>query len=99
MTADNTEIRVEQVLPWVTLAVRQQVLRPHQTLAQLRLPGDDDPLTGCFAAYAGDDVVATATVRVHDAPWGPPGWRLRGMATLLHSDASSQPADSWPAHG
>jgi GNAT superfamily N-acetyltransferase len=82
------EFRVEQVLSWVTLPVRQQVLRPHQTLAELRQADDDGPQTANFAAYAGDEVIGTATVRAEDAPaafqdrQGDPGWRLRGMATV-----------------
>lgn len=80
--AAGLDFRVEQVLSWVTLPVRQQVLRPHQTVAELRQADDDGPLTANFAAYAGDEVIGTATVRAEDSPWKEPGWRLRGMATV-----------------
>jgi GNAT superfamily N-acetyltransferase len=75
-------VQVEQVLPWVTLPLRQKVLRPHQTFAQLQQEGDNDPETAFFAAYdSAHRVVGTASVRREAAPWGEPGWRLRGMAT------------------
>jgi GNAT superfamily N-acetyltransferase len=75
-------VSVEQVLPWVTLPLRQKVLRPHQTFAQLQQEGDNDPETAFFAAYdTQHQVVGTASVRRETSPWGEPGWRLRGMAT------------------
>jgi GNAT superfamily N-acetyltransferase len=80
--AESNPVQVEQVLPWVTLPLRQKVLRPHQTLEQLQQAGDDDPETAFFAAYDSEHrVVGTASVRRESAPWGEPGWRLRGMAT------------------
>jgi GNAT superfamily N-acetyltransferase len=77
-------VQVEQVLPWVTVPLRQKVLRPHQTFAQLQQDSDNDPETAYFAAYdtqTQHQVVGTASVRRESAPWGEPGWRLRGMAT------------------
>jgi GNAT superfamily N-acetyltransferase len=75
-------VQVEQVLAWVTLPLRQQVLRPKSTLAALQLPDDDAPETAHFAAYDSEHrVVGTGNVRRQPAPWGAPGWRLRGMAT------------------
>lgn len=77
--------RVERVPAEVTHPLRQQVLRPHQTVNELCQPGDDDPLVASFAAH--DDrgaVVGTAIVRPEPCPWLPErvgGWRLRGMAT------------------
>jgi GNAT superfamily N-acetyltransferase len=75
-------VQVEQVLPWVTVPLRQKVLRPHQTFAQMAQEGDHDPETAFFAAYDKEhQVVGTASVRRENSPWGEPGWRLRGMAT------------------
>lgn len=77
-------VEVRAVPAAVTYPLRQQVLRPHETLDQLVLPGDDDPDSGHFAAYQGDAVVGTASVRREPPPWAPapePSWRLRGMAT------------------
>lgn len=78
-------IRVERVPAEVTFRLRQRVLRPHETLDQLALRGDDAPDAGHFAAYdEAGDVVGTATVRRHPPPWDPDdarAWRLRGMAT------------------
>lgn len=68
-----------------TFALRHRVLRAHQPIEAVALPGDDDPDTGHFAAYDEEGrVVGTATVRREAPPedWGEPdGWRLRGMAT------------------
>jgi hypothetical protein len=61
-------VRVARVAAPVTFALRQQVLRPHETVAEMALPGDDDPDAGHFAALARDgSVVGTATVR-REAP-------------------------------
>ena len=74
---------VERVDAAVTRPLRQRVLRPHETLAQLTLPGDDEPDSGHFAVFEGDEVVATGSVRREPPPWpiDGPAWRLRGMAT------------------
>lgn len=68
----------------VTFPLRQRVLRPHQSLDQLALPGDDDPDSAHYAAVDAGEVIATASVRREAPPWAPaaqPSWRLRGMAT------------------
>ena len=79
------EVRVERVAGPETFALRQRVLRPHQTVEDMALAGDDAPEAGHFLARAGDGaVVATATVRREPPPWDPEhprAWRLRGMAT------------------
>jgi GNAT superfamily N-acetyltransferase len=78
-------LRIQRVPAATTFPLRQQILRPHQRLDEVVLPGDDDPLTSHFAAL--DDnarVVGTASVRPEQPPWSPVGgqsWRLRGMAT------------------
>lgn len=78
-------IRVERVPAGVTFRLRREVLRPHETYAELVLPGDDDPETGHFAAFDDEDrVVGTSTVRREAPPWDAAhtsAWRLRGMAT------------------
>ena len=77
--------RVERVTADVTFPLRQRVLRPHETVDELALPGDADADTGHFAAFADDgEVVGTASVRREPPPWEPDdarAWRLRGMAT------------------
>jgi len=79
------EVSIERVAAAVTFPLRQRVLRPHETLAQMALPGDDDPEAGHFAAVVPDGaVVGTATVRREAPRWSPDAsdaWRLRGMAT------------------
>jgi GNAT superfamily N-acetyltransferase len=77
-------VRVERVSAEVGLPLRQRVLRPHQTIEELRAGDDDAPSTGNYVAFAGDEVVCTASVRREAPPWAPgaaPAWRLRGMAT------------------
>ncbi len=78
------DVRVERTGPEVGLPLRHRVLRPHQTLAELRAPDDDAPDTGHYAAFADGAVVSTASVRREAPPWAPGterAWRLRGMAT------------------
>jgi predicted GNAT family N-acyltransferase len=80
------DVRVEAVPATVTFPLRQRVLRPHQQLEQLALPGDDDPDTCHVAALTPTgEVVGTANVRREPPPWEAStgaGWRLRGMATI-----------------
>ncbi|HVB94378.1 MAG TPA: GNAT family N-acetyltransferase [Acidimicrobiales bacterium] len=80
-----TRVRVEE-----TLALRQAVLRPHQSLEEVALPGDDDPSTVAFAAIdAEGELQSVARVTIEAPPFpiddlitgGTPKWRLRGMAT------------------
>jgi predicted GNAT family N-acyltransferase len=79
------DVHVEAVAAAVTFPLRQQVLRPHQRMEELALPGDDDPESFHVAARTTDGkVVGTASVRREPPPWEPArsdGWRLRGMAT------------------
>jgi GNAT superfamily N-acetyltransferase len=76
---------IRRVDPVVTRPVRQLILRPHQTLEELIVPGEDDDEAGWFAAYdgaaEGEVVIGTAGVFPEDRPGtGPGGWRLRAMA-------------------
>jgi ribosomal protein S18 acetylase RimI-like enzyme len=59
-----------------TRALRQQVLRPHQTVEEL---ADHEPAGAvAFGAFQGSELVAVGLV----GPDGEPGdWRVRGMAT------------------
>ena len=83
-----TEVRV--VDPEVTLPLRQAVLRPHQTLDEVRAAGDGLP---GIAVLDGERVLACASVRPEPMPGdGRDGdWRLRGMA--------SDPAVRGQGHG
>ncbi len=91
---DARRPRVERVTAEATYALRQEVLRPHQTIAEVAFPGDDDAETGHFAAFADADAGTSAADPIgivtvlHQPPplahiaeperW----WRLRGMATV-----------------
>jgi ribosomal protein S18 acetylase RimI-like enzyme len=59
-----------------TRALRQTILRPHETLAELAA---HEPAGACaVGAFAGGELVAVGFI----APDGDPGgWRVRGMAT------------------
>ena len=63
-----------------TRALRQQVLRPHQSVDELA--GDEPSGAVAFGAFDGDALVAVGLV-------GPDGeaddWRVRGMATAPHA--------------
>jgi GNAT superfamily N-acetyltransferase len=84
-TVRAVEIRVEPVPASTTFQLRHDVLRPHESLDQLALPGDDHPDARHLVARAvTGEVIGTASVRREPAPWAPSttaGWRLRGMAT------------------
>jgi predicted GNAT family N-acyltransferase len=81
---DLDRYRIERVPAELTYPLRVQVLRPGQP-SRVVLSGDEDPMTGSFAALTTDgDVVGTAIVRPEPCPWRPEqagAWRLRGMAT------------------
>ncbi len=56
---------VSEVEPSRTFRLRQQVLRPHESIEQMSLFDDDDPDSAIFAAVepASGEVVGTANVR------------------------------------
>jgi ribosomal protein S18 acetylase RimI-like enzyme len=69
-------VRAVPVDPALTRPLRQAVLRPHESLAELA----EHESPGSFAAAVpdGDDLVSVGLV----SPDGTPGgWRIRGMAT------------------
>lgn len=76
---------VERVAAADTWALRHEVLRPHQRLAEMAVPGDDDRASGHFVARTpAGEVIGTASVLPEPPPWATEGqraWRLRGMAT------------------
>lgn len=77
------DVSVEQVPPGLTYALRQRVLRPHQTIPEMVADGDR---TGevAFAALRQGSVVGSALVLPAPCPWRPEvtdAWRLRAMAT------------------
>lgn len=76
-------MNVEQVAPGQTVALRQRVLRPHETVAELAARAEA-PGTIAFAALDGGRVIGTALVLPEPFPDQPDrvdAWRLRGMAT------------------
>jgi len=67
-----------------TLALKQRVLRPHQTIDELRRECTGLADLACFAAIEDGRVVGTAIVHREAAPWAPDdtrALRLRSMAT------------------
>ncbi len=84
--------------PEDTYTLRQQVLRPHQSIAEVGFAGDDDPDTGHFAVFSelGDarGIVGVVTVlrqfpTAQSADDPESWWRMRGMAT----------AENWRGRG
>ncbi len=86
------DVRVEQVADDRTWALRQSVLRPHQSVEQVAasdlLLATGPPPASFAALDARDEVVGTVRVAAGDPPavvsglalQGVGGWRLRGMA-------------------
>jgi len=72
---------VEQVPPGMTYALRQRVLRPHQTILEMAAGDHADDVA--FAAFTRGLVVGTALLMPEPCPWLPDrdgSWRLRSMA-------------------
>ncbi len=62
--------------------LRQQVLRPQLTVADVVWKCDDDPSAAHFAAVHKGEIIGVASVSIEPRPEDPPAtWRLRGMAT------------------
>ncbi|HTV11828.1 MAG TPA: GNAT family N-acetyltransferase [Acidimicrobiales bacterium] len=72
--------------PDEVLALRQAVLRPHQSLEEVRFSGDLAPDAAHFCARGlGGEIVSIASVWPEVPPWCQgtcPAWRLRAMATV-----------------
>jgi GNAT superfamily N-acetyltransferase len=81
VSSGSVPARLERVAAGETLALRQRVLRPHLTPAEVAFPGDEAPDSAHVVVRSLDGtVVATGSVLREGAPWGAPGWRVRGMA-------------------
>ena len=79
------DLRVELVPAESTLPLRQRVLRPHQRVEDVVVPGEREPGAAHVAALTGDGAVVATAVLVREPFAGAPDrtdvWRLRGMAT------------------
>lgn len=78
---------IRQVAAEKTYPLRQQVLRPHQQLAEVGFDDDDHRDTAHFAAFDSDGHIVGIATALHHGPGDAiPGadastcWRLRGMA-------------------
>lgn len=80
-----TGTSVREVPAEATFALRQRVLRPHQSIAEMALAGDDDPATLHLGAVEeSGEVVGALRLEPAGCPWFPAradAWQLRGMAT------------------
>jgi len=73
-------LTVRPVPPAQTRALRQRILRPHQTVEELA--AHEPPGAFAVGAFDGDELIAVGFV----GPEGEPGaWRVRGMATAEHA--------------
>lgn len=62
--------------------LRQQVLRPQLTVADVVWTCDNDPTAAHFAAVHERQIIGVASISVEPRADDPPAtWRLRGMAT------------------
>jgi GNAT superfamily N-acetyltransferase len=80
LSLSMVEIEVRPIPLAETRSLRKQVLRPHQSLAEL---ATHEPAGSvAFGAFDRDELVAVGLVGAE----GEPGeWRVRGMATLPHA--------------
>lgn len=82
-------VRVSRVPAEATYALRRAVLRPCLRLADMAMPGDDDPATVYLAVLgAADDILSTLRLQPVPCPWSPArtdAWQLRSMATAKHA--------------
>ncbi len=75
-----TGVHVQEVSIEQTRALRQAILRPHETLEQLA--ADEPAEAFAVGAFRDGELVAVGLI----APDGGPGaWRVRGMATAPHA--------------
>jgi GNAT superfamily N-acetyltransferase len=65
---------VESVPATATWALRQEILRPHQTVAEMDYPGDRSPGAGHFAAFdtskpKEEQIIGVVSVTHQSPPW------------------------------
>jgi GNAT superfamily N-acetyltransferase len=83
-TVTAVAITVQSVTSSETLPLRRQVLRPHQTIAELAAEDRETTDAAYFAAVDDGEVVGVGAVAREPPPWSPQdatAWRLRQMAT------------------
>ena len=75
-------IHTRPVLPEQTHTLRLRILRPHQSLAEMVYPGDDDTETSHFGAFDAEALVGVVSLYREGLPEDerPTDWRFRGMA-------------------
>lgn len=75
-------IEIRPITAADTHALRQQILRPNQTLADMDYPGDGSAETLHLGAFDGHTLVGIASLYQEAMPRDPKSgdWRLRGMA-------------------
>lgn len=79
-----SDISVRPIGATQTHALRQAILRPTQTAAEMAWPGDDHQDGLHAGAFDGQRLIGIATIFPDPHPLGevPGAWRLRGMAVL-----------------
>lgn len=77
-----TKIRFRPITAAATHPLRLAVLRPGQPQETAAFPGDDAPAARHFGAFAGEELIGTASIYREPPPGenDPGAWRLRGMA-------------------
>jgi ribosomal protein S18 acetylase RimI-like enzyme len=79
------ELSVRPVTPAQTRALRREVLRPHETLAQLA--GRERADAFMVGGFRGSQLIATGSILREPMPGSSEvdEWRVRGMATASHA--------------
>ena len=76
-------MKVERVTAVEVRPLRHIVLRPHQPIEECTYEADDEPNTGHYVAYRGDERVGAASIfQQSDVGEDPAAWRIRGMVSL-----------------
>ncbi len=75
-------VRIAPITALATHELRQSILRPHQTLAEMAYPGDDDSGTIHFGAFDREKLIGIVSLYVEPLPDEPQptDLRFRGMA-------------------
>lgn len=81
---DVTQPDVRKITAEETLALRNAVLRPHQSVEQCRYPGDNDPPAAHFGVFEAGAIVGIVSVYPQHNPAidSAQCWQLRALATV-----------------
>jgi len=84
MQIRHMKLHIRQIDAAETRPLRQRILRPHQTIAELVYPGDDHPQALHLGAFVAEQLTGIASFTPELCPGvsARAAWRLRGMGVL-----------------